>query len=131
MGGGVAAELAAHHFPMCAVVNERSFSCLGDVAFAFVGRLLGVGRRPMLRRVTTTVLALAFSHRPWALPLDTATNWRSLPAGRKLLVYHADDHVIGHEAALHTVLEAAGEGPGGLDGTDVIELGGEPDDPHN
>ena len=45
-----------------------------------------------------------------------------------MLIYHVHDQVIGHEAALHTVLQAQ---PGGLEGTAVVQLRGDPEDAHN
>ena len=71
--------------------------------------------------------SLGFSHLPWRPPLETASNWRRLAAGKKLIIYHPGDPVIGHAAALHTALELSGE----LEGTAVIRLGGSPRDAHN
>lgn len=120
MGGGVAAELAATCYPELPCVNERSFSSLAEVSASTIG----LGGWP---RVVRAVLALAFSHVPWAPPLETARHWAALPPGRKLLLYHPRDRVIGAAAALHTALQTAGA----LHGTQVIQLGGAPCDAHN
>lgn len=123
MGGGVAAELAARRFPALPCVNERSFASLSLVSAWTVG----LGGSALTRAAVRLVLTLAFSRAPWRAPLATAANWRRLPPGRKMLVYHPADRVIGHASALHTVLALAGQ----LDGTHVVRLSGEPDDAHN
>lgn len=122
MGGGVAAELAARRFPTLPCVNERSFASLALVSASTVG----LGGSVLTRAAVRLVLSLAFSRAPWRSPLATASNWRKL-TGRKMLVYHPNDRVIGHEAALHTVLAQAGQ----LEGTHVIRLSGQPEDAHN
>ena len=66
-------------------------------------------------------------HTPWRPPLETCAHWERLPAGGKLLIYHAADRVIGRDAALHTELERRGA----LEGTAVIQLRGQPEDAHN
>ena len=116
MGGGVAAELAATHFPHLPCVNLRSFGSLADVSLAFVG----LGGSTAALGIIRLVLALAFSRRPWQPPLETTSHWRRLRSGNKLLIYHGRDEVIGHAASLHTALHLRGE----LEGTDVIELRG-------
>ena len=127
MGGAVATELVARHFPALPLVNERSFASLSDVSSStLVG--MGLPDRPALRRAVRLALSLAFGRVPWSPPLETAAHWRRLPRGNKLVVYHPRDRVIGHEAALHTALARLA---GGLEGTDVVRLGGLPDDAHN
>jgi len=123
MGGGVAAELAARHFPHLPCVNARSFSSLSLVS----ARVLGLAHSSMGCAAIRLALSLAFSPVPWRAPLETTANWRRLRPGNKLLIYHPDDRVIGHEAALHTSLERNGE----LEGTTVCRLGGAPADAHN
>ena len=133
MGGGVAAELVASRFPHLACVNDRSFSSLSHVSASTLADMVGLqqggghGVRPLMCGGVRLALALAFSHLPWRPPLETASHWRRLRAGSKLLIFHPADGVIGHAAALHTALEARGQ----LDGTDVVCLGGTPRDAHN
>jgi len=55
--------------------------------------------------------------------------WHRLKVGRKLLVFHIRDEVLGAAAALHTGLLAQGEGA--LVGTDVIRLTERARSPHN
>lgn len=138
MGGGVAAELAATRYPYLPCVNLRSFSSLAEVAASTVSEIapqvvaamegIGLGGRPAFVRVVRLVLGLAFSNVPWRPPLESCQHWRRLRPGKKLVIYHPEDHVIGHDAALHTALE---QQPGALEGTAVIRLGGRPNDAHN
>lgn len=123
MGGGVAAEVAARRFPSLPCVNARSFSSLALVSASTVG----LGGTGLTRAAVRLVLSLAFSRAPWRAPLSTASNWCRLRAGRKLLIYHPDDRIIGPEAALHTALVQAGQ----LEGTHVVRLSGQPHDAHN
>ena len=122
MGGGVAAELAATHFPHLACVNLRSFSSLSIAA----ANTIGLGQYAAGRVAVRAALALAFSNLPWQPPLETAAHWKKLPAGRKLLIHHPDDRVIGPAGLIHTL-----EQSGALDGTKVVKLGGRPRDAHN
>lgn len=125
MGGGVAVELAATRFPHLPCVNERSFASLSLVSAATIG----LGRSAVGRALVRLALSLAFSHRPWLPPLETAEHWQRLPAGRKLLIYHPQDPVI-MSAGLVYELERRGQlhDDGG---TRVVRLSGRPRDSHN
>ena len=120
----VAAELAATRYPHLPCVNQRSFSSLAAAAASTIG----LDGSAACVAVVRLVLSLAFSHAPWRPPLETHIHWARLPAGNKLLIFHPSDHVIGHNAALHTALE---QRRGALDGTVVVQLGGRPRDAHN
>lgn len=123
MGGGVAVELASTRYPRLPNVNCRSFSSLSAAASS----TLGIAGSSVARGVVRLALSLAFSRLPWRSPLDSARHWRQLHTGPKLLIYHPQDQVIGHAAALHTALHDQSA----LDGIDVIQLGGSPRDAHN
>ena len=128
MGGGVATELAARFYPLLPCVNERSFSSLADAACVVLGLAQAKGRAArLLRSAVTLALGLGFNMpRPWQPPLCSADHWSAMRAGRKLLLFHHTDQVIG-SAGLVYELQARGA----LEGTDVIELRGHTSDPHN
>ena len=87
----------------------------------------------MARMAVRIALGLAFSRVPWRPPLETIAHWKQLPDGKKLLIYHENDQVIGHAAALHTALRGGSSEnePPRLDGTTVVRLSGRPRDAHN
>jgi len=43
--------------------------------------------------VLLTSPRFAYSRWPWRAPLETLAHWRSLPAGRKMVVFHPQDQV--------------------------------------
>ena len=99
-------------------------SCLSSQVSAST---IGLGGSSAMLGLVRWCLGLAFSRTPWRPPLETRAHWQRLPAGKKMLIYHTNDRVIGAAAALHTALERSGS----LEGTAVIRLRGSPRDAHN
>ena len=105
IGGTFSAE-CARFFPGVAVVNDRSLSALSLCAVHMQLRPIAAapGWLPALLR--GAMVAVVRYVACWEIePLE---EWRRLPAGRKLAVFHAEDEVIPHEAQLVVGLNARG-----------------------
>ena len=46
-------------------------------------------------------LSLAFNSPPWRAPLETARHWRTLAPGRKCVVFHPSDRIIGRAGLVY------------------------------
>jgi len=134
MGGGVVSELAAYHYPHLPCVNQRSFAALTDVSCC----VLGLYHRTAARWVVHYALAAAFNSWPWCIPflpcggpLSAADDWSRLPSDNKMILYHADDHVIGAAGLCYELERRSKVQSTGLAGTKVVRLRGHPRDAHN
>lgn len=116
IGGGVAAQAVAKHFPEASIVVDRSFSSLSDAARAFVKPLSSY---PNFVR---WVLNHAFGD------LDTADVWDKIAHRRKLVTFHRGDQIIPYSTASLARLGRFRIEPGSAE---AIELTGAVSDPHN
>ena len=86
LGGGVGAQLVAVYFPQLSLVVDRSFSTFSDAATAL--SFFPLRHFPSVVRY---LVRCSFGD------LDSISAWRNVSHPRKLVTFHAKDHVILHQ----------------------------------
>lgn len=93
LGGGPSAAVAAAR-PGVNAVNERSYSKLSSCSSHFISNI------PVVNKIAG-IAPLTIRYSGWEF--DTEENWKKI-TGRKCVVYHPNDEVIGKEGSLYKAI---------------------------